>query len=65
MWYFYGFKSRSELQYLNTLSGDGMNKWYYVTVIVITICYSLYKMEELYFDRMEILQKQSQVVVER
>ncbi len=42
-----------------------MDKWYAIACITAIIMYGGYKMMELYFDRIEILQKNSQIVIER
>lgn len=42
-----------------------MEKWYYITAIVGIIMFGIYKTTELYFDRLDKLQQQSQVVIER
>lgn len=44
---------------------DEHTKWYYITVLVAIIMYGSYKITELYFDRIEILQKQSQVIIDK
>ena len=41
------------------------DKWWYITAIVAIVVFGIYKTSELYFDRIEILQKQSQVVIEK
>lgn len=41
------------------------DKWGYIALIVGIITLGIYKTAELYFDRIEILQKQSQVVIEK
>lgn len=38
-------------------------KWYYIMVIIAIIMFGVYKTVELSFDRLEILQKNSQVVI--
>lgn len=44
---------------------DNDNKWLSIVIIVGILTYGVYKTTELYFDRIEILQKQSQVVIEK
>jgi hypothetical protein len=42
-----------------------MDKWLAVVIIAVTLMTGLYKITELSFDRLERLQKQSQVIVEK
>lgn len=42
-----------------------MIKWYHVAIIATILMLGMYKIAELCFDRLEVLQKQSQVVIER
>lgn len=44
---------------------DTESAWTGIVLIVAILTYGVYKTTELYFDRMEILQKQSQVVIEK
>lgn len=40
-------------------------KWYFISIIVAIIMFGMYEIVELTFDRLEILQKNSQVVISR
>lgn len=44
---------------------NSSDKWTCIAIIVVVVTFGIYKMTELYYDKMIELQKLSQVVVEK